>query len=210
MQNWSKFAFFIVALLWGSSFAFQKILLDVINPFTFTFWNFTIACLVLLSIALVKGTRILYRVREGIVLGSLLAVLEILQMFGLKFSTPANTAFISNLGMLLIPYAGLLLFRHKVSFANNIAVLLAMVGMYFLVGGLHGFGFGEAMLLASAIAMSLYFLYSQRFEGERSSHFLALLIQQFFVTAILSGLVVLFVGESFVVRRTPGTSSCGR
>ena len=127
MKNWSRFSFFIVALLWGSSFAFQKTLLEVINPFTFTFWNFTIACLALSLVAFAKRTRILYRVREGVVLGSLLACLEIFQMLGLRFSTPANTAFISNLGMLLIPYAGFVLFRHKVSAKHNAAIALGNI-----------------------------------------------------------------------------------
>ncbi len=199
MKNWSKFSFFIVALLWGSSFAFQKTLLDVISPFTLTFWNFAIAGLVFLGIAFYRKSRLFYRLREGMTLGVLLAGVEIFQMLGLRFSSSADTVFISNLGMLLIPYGGWLLFRDKVSLKNNVALLLAIAGMYLLVGGVHGFGFGQLMLLVSAVAMALYFLYSERFEGERNSHAIVLLVQQFFVTTLLSGLVVLFFGESLRV-----------
>lgn len=199
MRNWSKFSFFVVALLWGTSFAFQKTLLAVINPLTFIFWNFTLALLVLLSVALVKKTNLTYRLREGVFLGILLSALEIFQMIGLKLSTSADTVFISNLGMLLIPYTGWLLFRHKISVKNNIALTLAVVGMYLLVGGVSGFTSGNGMLLISAVAMALYFLYSQKFESERSSHILALLVQQFFVIVTVTGLSVVFIGEQFSI-----------
>lgn len=200
MRNWSKFSFFVVAVLWGSSFAFQKTLFTFITPYELTFWNFAIGGVAICCIAAAKKVTFTYRLKEGVILGVLLAGVEISQMLGLRFSTSADTAFISNIGMLLIPYAGLLLFRHRVRVKDNIAIVIAIIGMYLLVGGVHGFGFGEAMLLVSAVVMSLYFLYSQRFEGEKSSHVLTLLVQQFFITTILSGIAVLVSGGSFLLQ----------
>lgn len=199
MKNWSKFAFFVVAVLWGACFAFQKPLLEVINPYTFTFWNFFIPGVIFLLVALFRGQKLTYRLREGFILGALLATMELFQMVGLKYATAADAAFISNLGMLLIPYAGWMIFRHKISALHNVAIICAIVGLYFLVGGVSGVGLGELSLLVCAGIMALYFLYSQRFEGEKNSHMVVLLVQQFFTVSLVCSGVVLFFGETFAV-----------
>lgn len=199
VKNWSKFAFFIAAMLWGVSFAFQKPLLEEVSPYNFTFWNFFVSGVVLLIVAMTKKSNLMYRIKEGFVLGTLLAGMEIFQMVGLKYASAADTAFISNLGMLLIPYFGWVLYRHKVSAFSNATLLLAVVGLYLLVGGPTGFGFGQLMLLLSAASMALYFLYTERFSGERHSHLLVLLVQQFFTTSIICAAIVFFSGDSFSV-----------
>ena len=153
----------------------------------------------MLVIALYERSPLTYRLKEGILVGLLLAGLEILQMVGLQLSTSADTVFISNLGMLLIPYGGWLLFKHKVSKQNNVALLLAIVGMYYLVGGVGGFGWGQLFLLLSAALMALYFLYLEKYGAEKKSHLLALLVQQFFTTTVVCALVILFIGDSFTV-----------
>ncbi len=199
MTAQSKGVFFIVAVLWGCSFAFNKTLLGAMSPFTFTFWNFFISGLFLLALALARRSRLSYRWREGVWLGVLLAGCEIFQMIGLNLSSSANTAFLTNLGMLFLPFVGWILFSHRVSARNSIALLFAAVGMYYLVGGVRGFGAGELVLLASASLMALYFLYLERFGAERGSHLLTLLVQQFFTTAAISALVILALHEPFTV-----------
>lgn len=199
MKNWARLAFFVVAVSWGSSFAFQKVILGYIDAYSLTFWNFAVASVVLLVLVGYHQANLLYRWREGLVLGVLLAATEILQMIGLEHTSSANTAFITNMGMLFIPYAGWIIFKHRVSAVHNLALALAAIGMFLLVGGVRAFGYGDGMLLMSALSVALYFLYSQRFEGERSSHVLPLLVQQFFVTTILSACAVLFWGHGFAV-----------
>jgi|GEM_PF-1769306 len=200
-RNLSKFAFFVAALVWGASFAFQKIMVGEIGALNFTFWNFFISALIFLVYALQKNVKLLYRLREGIVLGVFLAGIEIFQMVGLRFTTAADAAFLTNFGMLLIPYLGWVLLRHKVTLENNIALVAAIAGMYLLVGGVSGFGFGTLNLLLSAVSMSYYFLYLERYDGEKNSHLLALCVQQFFVVAIFSFICGWFFGADFQVPR---------
>jgi drug/metabolite transporter (DMT)-like permease len=132
-------------------------------------------------------------------LGALLAGIELFQTAGLSITSSANTVFISNIGMLFVPYAGWMLFRHRISLKDNVAIIMAILGMYMLVGGIHGFGIGEVLLLLSGVCMALYFPYLRRFEGEKSSHVLALSVQQFFVVTVISSLIVLLVQDSFSV-----------
>lgn len=178
-MKFSKIALLVVALSWGSSFAFQQHLVEVINPIVFTFYNFLGAFVVFLIYALYSKHNLLFRWREGLVLGALITVMEITQMYGLRLSSAANTSFISNLGMLLIPFVGFILYRHRVKKEHAFSLLLAVTGMCFLVGGVHGFRFGDFMLVLSALSMALYFLYSEVFEARKGSQLSVLCVQQF-------------------------------
>lgn len=192
-----KIALLIVAITWGSSFAFQQHLVEMINPVVFTFYNFLGAFLIFLVYGLYKKEHLLFRWREGLFLGVLITAMEVTQMYGLKLSTAANTSFISNLGMLIIPFLGWILYKHKVAKENIFALLLAVVGMYFLVGGVGGFSLGDFYLLLSACSMGFYFLFSERFEGEKGSHLVVLCVQQFFVITLVTGLLSLFFSIPF-------------
>src|SRR3989344_618263 len=198
-KDWSKLGFFVVAIIWGASFAFQRTIIKDIGAINFTFWSFFISALIFLIYALLRNANLLYRIREGIILGILLSGIEIFQMVGLKLSTAADTAFLSNVGMLLVPYLGWILLRHKVTLKNNLSLVVAAVGMYFLVGGLRGFGLGEFYLLVSALFMAFYFLYLERYDGEKHSHVLTLCVQQFFVISVICLVCGWFVGSGFYV-----------
>ena len=133
------------------------------------------------------------------VLGFFLSGIEIFEMVGLKFTSSANTVFLTNVGMLMIPFVGWFLFRDKVKFENIVAIIIATVGMYMLVGGLSGFGKGEIIVLLSSIASAFYFIYSERFEAERSSHITSLCIQQFFAISLVCFIWSTFSGDSFSI-----------
>lgn len=197
--NKTKLAIVAVAFLWGSSFAFQKGILDLIDPVTFTFYNFLFTGIIFLCYSVYKKKNIFYRIREGVLLGSLITVMEISQMYGLHLSSAANTSFISNLGMLLIPYLGYIIYKHKVTLIDTFALIGAGVGMYFLVGGLDGLGFGDLFLLMSAFFMAFYFLMSERYEGESGVHLSVLCAQQFLTVSFLSGIYMIFGNYNFII-----------
>ncbi len=195
----SKIVFFLAALLWGASYAFQKPLLTFIDPISFTFWNFLFSGIVFLVYALIKKIPLTYRWREGIILGIFLSGMEIFEMIGLNHTSSANTVFLTNLGMLIIPYVSFLIYKKKIKFEDNIAILLAIAGMYMLVGGLTGFKYGDGIVLISALASAFYFIYSERFEGEKSHYITTLCIQQFFIISIICAIWCMFSNISLTV-----------
>ena len=181
----SKIVFLFAALLWGSSYAIQKPVVDVIDPVSFTFWNFFLSGCLFLFYALWKNVPLLYRFREGIILGVFLSGIEIFEMVGLKLTSSADTVFLTNIGMLMIPFVSYLFFRRGVKVADGIAIVIASMGMYLLVGGVHGFNLGDGIVLFSSVASAFYFIYSERFEGERASHITTLCVQQFFIISLI-------------------------
>ncbi len=198
-KNKSKIVFFIAAILWGASYAVQKPLLQVVDPVVFTFWNFFLSGIFFFAYALIKKIPIAYRWKEGAILGFFLCGMEILEMVGLKMTSSANTVFLTNLGMLIIPFVGFLFFKRTVKKEDSIAIIIATVGMYLLVGGVGGFGLGEGILLLSALASAFYFIYSERFEAEKARHITTLCVQQFFVISIICFVWAKYSGTSFSV-----------
>ena len=196
----SKILFVIVAFVWGVSFSFQKVLLENIGPAVFNFYNFAVPTLILLIMAIWNKNNILYKWRYGAVLGIYLSGLEIFQMYGLKYSTAANTVFLSNMGMLIIPFVAFLLYRNNIKKENIIALILSIIGMYLLVGGLDKFNFGEGLLLISSIFMSLYFLYSHRFGYIEKGSVTVICFQSFFVSTIILFFSAIFLGEQFTIK----------
>jgi len=86
---------------------------------------------VFLIYALYKKIPLGYRLGEGIVLGLFLCGIEIFEMVGLQSTTSANTVFLTNLGMLIIPFVAFLMYRKAVKGADIAAILIAILGMYF-------------------------------------------------------------------------------
>lgn len=198
-MRYAKIATLLVAFLWGSSFAFQKGILEIVDPVRFTFYNFLVTGLFFLAYALYKKKDLLYRWKEGFLLGVLVTGMELTQMYGLHLSTAANTSFISNLGMLFIPYFGYFIFKHKVTKMDSLALVGAGIGMYFLVGGIAGVSYGDIFLLASAFFMAFYFLMSQRYEGENNGHLSVLCAQQFLTVGLVTGMYMLFSQDTFTI-----------
>jgi drug/metabolite transporter (DMT)-like permease len=194
-----KVAILAVAILWGCSFAFQKELLEVIDPIAFTFYNFFVVGILFLVYAIGYKLNLAYRWKEGVMLGVLITGTEVFQMIGLHLSSAANTSFISNIGMLLIPFIGFMLYRHALTKMDAAVILGATIGMYLLVGGIKGIGIGDLFLLLSAVFMAFYFLLSETYEGENGVHMSVLCAQQFLIVGLLTGIYILFTNITFSV-----------
>jgi putative membrane protein len=148
---------------------------------------------IILHIALSAGALLLVsKYVPGVHLsGWQTAVVVTFALFVLKYTVKPILAIIS-LPINLITFG---LF----SFVINGALffLIAIVGMYFLVGGMRGFGLGEGVLLLSALSSAFYFMYSERFEAEKARHITTLCVQQFFVISLVCFVWSEFVGTSF-------------
>ncbi len=79
----------------------------------------------------------------------------ILQVTGLRGTTPTVSAFITSLTVVTTPVVGRMLFRESVSWANLAGAAVAAAGIYFLTnptGG--GFGRGEFITTLSVVAFA--------------------------------------------------------
>ncbi len=181
-----RLALFSVSFLWGISFVFIKGYLYVLNPIVFTAYTFLISGFFFLGIVLFKSKKFLFRLREGILLGILLFFLQALQNIGLSKTTAANTAFITVLGVLLIPFLEWVLYKHKIKLATFIALIIAFLGIHLLTGGIQYFNEGDMWIVMAAIGCLFYMVYSEHFEKEKNSDMTVLCSQQFITVGAIS------------------------
>ena len=190
-----RIALFSVSFLWGISFVFTKGYLDVLNPITFTAYTFLVLGFLFLAIVLFKGKKFSFRLREGVLLGAMLFLLEAPQTIGLSQTTAANTAFITALGILLIPFLERALYGHKIKFVTLFALAIAFGGMHLLTGGIQHFNEGDMWVVVAAVGALFYMVFSEHFEKEKKSDMSVLCAQQFLAVGAIS-LLVAFISKA--------------
>lgn len=96
--------------------------------------------------------------RHGVVAGVSLLVGYLLQTVGLQHTTPATSAFITYLLVVLVPVIVALRSRTLPTSNVTIGVVLAVAGLLALVGGVNEFGRGEVLTLGCALAFAVHLL----------------------------------------------------
>ncbi len=136
------------ALIWGTSFAFQREGMDSVEPVTFTAARMFLASAAVALAAFFnarknRGARPQRTSEEekvfgrntvmgGLCCGFFLTIASLLQQTGLVYTTAGKAGFITALYMLLVPVFGYIFLRKKCALIVLFAVLLGVAGMYLL------------------------------------------------------------------------------
>ena len=127
----------------------------------------------------------------GIICGTALCLASNFQQMGIEFSTVGKSAFITTLYIVLVPLLGLF-FKKKLPLQIWCGVILAMIGLYLLCMKNEVFvlEIGDIYLLLCAFFFTIQITAIDHFAPKVNS--IALSMMQFFVTAVLSGICMLF------------------
>lgn len=127
----------------------------------------------------------------GIICGTALCIASNFQQLGIQYSTVGKSAFITTLYIVLVPILGLF-FKKKVSIQVWIGVFIAMAGLYLLCMKDEVFvlGTGDIYLLLCAFFFTIQITAVDYFASKVDG--VALSMMQFFVTAVLSGVFMVF------------------
>lgn len=156
-------ALLVVAACWGATFVVAKNALASISAEWLTFYRFLIAGATLL--ALTPRQRWNRQViRHGALLGLLVFAGYWLQTRGLVYTTPSRSAFITGCGIVLVPFAERMIFRTAIRLSHVIGTILAVTGLYLLVGGIQGtLNLGDTLTIFCAIAFSVHVVLASRY-----------------------------------------------
>jgi drug/metabolite transporter (DMT)-like permease len=162
-------ALLLLTLGWGTSFQLVKGVLEVSPPGLFLAARFGVATLVLGAVLAVRRPRIgAGFLWHGLLLGLFMAAGFVLQTVGLQYTTPARSAFLTGLCVLLVPFQARFALGRPVRASAWVGVALAVVGLAVLTGplagGLGGPGsavrLGDALSAGCAIAFALQIAYT--------------------------------------------------
>jgi drug/metabolite transporter (DMT)-like permease len=180
----------LTAVLWGSSFAVQRVAAQYLGAFLFNGLRFLLAALILLPFA--RSARRLERADFGwIVLAGLCAFAgSALQQAGLIFTTAANAGFLTSLYTVLVPVLLMIIWRQRVSWIVWSAAALAVFGAMLLSTGGAGFRLadkavtGDALELLGSVGWALHVIAVGR--GARRMAVLTFSVGQYFVAGFLN------------------------
>ncbi len=182
-----------VAAFWGSTFFLMKDAIKRQDVNSFLFTRFAVSVLVLLAIrprALQQLTRV--TLFKGFIAGAFLAAGYILQTLGLARTSAAVTGFITGLYVTVTPLMAFLFQSQKLSRKTWINIAMATFGLALL--SLHGFsiGFGELLVLASAIAFAAQIIVLSAWSSGHDAYVLT--VVQLATCTFLTGLATSFAG----------------
>lgn len=221
-----SFLLLITATVWGVAFVAQSVGMEHLNAFAFNCIRNAIGVIVLLPVLTITRTRQSKGDSKrlftkdlflgGLICGVTLCIASNFQQLGIEHSTVGKSAFITTLYIVLVPILGLF-FKKKVSLPVWISVLLAIVGLFLLCMKNEVFvlEIGDIYLILCAFFFTLQIMaidyYVQKADG------VALSIMQFFVTAVISGVGMIFteipswsdITASAIPLLYAGAISCG-
>ncbi|MEN2984705.1 MAG: DMT family transporter [Dictyoglomaceae bacterium] len=152
----------LVTLIWGSTFSMSKISLQYVSPIILLSLRFTLGTISLFVYLLFFSKNNFKITKSGIILGVINFLAIAFQTFGLKYTSATKTAFITGISVLFVPFGEKILFKNKISKNLWIAVILAILGLFFLtvdLKELSEINIGDFLVLLCAITYTLQILF---------------------------------------------------
>ncbi|HEV8231389.1 MAG TPA: DMT family transporter [Thermoanaerobaculia bacterium] len=150
-------ALVVVTIVWGSSFIVVKNVVRDSPPLAFLFFRFLLATAFCLALAL-RRPRTPGLLRDGAIIGALLAGGMTCQVLGQVETTASKAAFLTGLSVVMTPFAAFARTRRLPSLENGIGIVLAGFGFLLLTFPRGGgpINHGDLLVLGCAILFAFY------------------------------------------------------
>lgn len=155
-------ALVLITLIWGATFVLVKEALEDVSTLLFLALRFTLASAALAVGFRARGPlRIERRVlRAGVVTGLCLFTGYLFQTFGLRFTTPSKSAFITGLSVVLVPLLAAAVGRSRARPSEWAGAATATCGLALLTleGSSLRMGMGDGLTLVCAVGFATHIL----------------------------------------------------
>src|SRR5208282_1807742 len=157
----------VTTFIWGSTFVIVKGALADASPFPFIAVRFILAGLLMFWV-MARGRLPRQALLPSLLLGILLFAGFAFQTWGLVFTTPSKSAFITGFSVILVPLISLF-HGYPLRGANACGAGLGLLGLYFLVlpSGIGAVNRGDLLTLFGAMAFAVHIVlvgtYTRRF-----------------------------------------------
>ena len=192
----AEFLLFLVATIWAGTFPIVKVSVLSIPPFYFIGIRFLLAA-VLFTIIFFNKLQLndINILKAGLVLGVFQMIGFGSQTIGMIDTTASNSALITGITILIVPFAQFLIIKKTVLFENWIGVIIVTTGLFLLTQPhLNGINIGDAITLICPFAWALYIIYVDVYTNKYNIVTL-IFLQLWFV--VLISFVLGFMFEDF-------------
>jgi drug/metabolite transporter (DMT)-like permease len=147
----------LVTVVWGTSFIVVNVVVDESPPLTFLFFRFGLAA-ALTAVFAGRRPRTPELLRDGLVIGGLLAAGMAMQVVGQVETTASKAAFLTGISVVLTPFAAYARTRSLPSLENGLGITLAAIGFFLLTFPAGGgpMNRGDLLVFGCAIVFAFY------------------------------------------------------
>jgi len=168
----------LITCVWGTSFLVVKDTLSLTNPYWLLLLRFSAATALVLLIfrrSLANIDRSM--AWKGLLLGFVLYLGFLFQTTGLEYTTPAKSAFITGVNVILVPLFGIFVFRSRVTLDVVLGVSTAFVGIFLLTrpDELDRINRGDVLTLLCAVVFAVQILLVERYSRQLPTSLLTVL-----------------------------------
>lgn len=186
----------IVSLVWGTSYAITKDILDVVEPFTLMTIRFVGATLVLSVIYLKKILSMSKSdLKNGLIIGLAMFGAFFTLIIGIQYTAVSKQAFLVGSFVIIVPFLRWLINKKKPDIYAICGAFLALIGLAMLtLSGVEKFNKGDFFSLLCAGFFALHIIVIEKYCN--NSDPIVLSILQFAVTGFLF-VILSYKFESF-------------
>lgn len=187
----------LVAVIWGSAFAVQRVAAQYFDVFTFNGLRFLLAGCILSPVALSRERpRLDSKLWFVGLAGAILFLAGGLQQAGLELTTAGNAGFITTLYVVFVPLILSIFWKEKIGWISWVAAGLAVIGSMLLsISGTMRLSKGDAFVLVGAVMWALHVILISK--AVNKVGVLTLSAGQYLVAGGLNLAVSLLTGKSF-------------
>ncbi|HZI63713.1 MAG TPA: DMT family transporter [Thermoanaerobaculia bacterium] len=188
----ARLALVVATVIWGATFVVVQQGLRDLPVFHLLVFRFTLGALLLLPLALRRGA-VPRPSRISLLVGGALFAGYVLQTYGLKWTTPSRSAFLTGISVVLVPLLGWATGVERPRPGPIAGALCAVGGLWALYRPQGGppFGLGDWLTIGCAVAFAAHLLLVER--AIKTTRMMRLAIVQFAVVALLSAPSLLLV-----------------
>ncbi len=157
-------ALLAVAFIWGTSFPMMKVSVAKVPPILFMTYRFGVATLIML-VSYRKAVLRCDTLLRGFLLAITLASGNGLQIVGLKYTTAADSAFITSLYVVFTPFLAYLFMRRGVGLRDVASLGTAMMGLYLISGATLNMNYGNLLTALCAVSFAFQIALIQLYRG---------------------------------------------
>lgn len=195
---------FLVATIWAGTFPIVKTSLSTIPPYYFVGIRFLIGSLLFTAIYFKKlklnDSAVL---KAGIILGIFQTIGFASQTIGMIYTTASNSALITGITILIVPFAQYAITRKHVQAENWIGIAIVTTGLFLLTQPhIAGINIGDLITIICPAAWAFYIIYVDVYTNKYDIN--TLIFHQLWLTSIICFMLGFIFEDFSVIHFTQG------
>lgn len=205
LQLVNVFGILFATIIWGSTFIVTKSCLCDIDAIALVGYRSLISSFLILIGLIIFKRNIFGWWKDGLILGFFMFLTYLGQTVGLKYVTASSSGFITGIFVVIVPFLSCVVERKLPTLNIILAVICALIGMWFITGGVAHVTYGDLITLLCAVAFSFYVLFADS-ALKRGADLWVLTFQQFFVAGTMSFILAFVLQTPLTIGSTKALS----